>query len=45
LIPITDVVWSPDGRRVLFGLQAARSMTWIIESVLPPAGPPARVPR
>jgi Tol biopolymer transport system component len=42
LVPITDVVWSPDGRRVLFGLQAFRNMTWIIESVLPSAGSTTR---
>jgi dipeptidyl aminopeptidase/acylaminoacyl peptidase len=45
LVPITDVVWAPDGRRVFFGLQAFRATSWIIESVLPRAGSPAHSAR
>jgi Tol biopolymer transport system component len=45
LVPITDAVWSPDGGRIFFGLQAFRLTDWIIESVVPPAGSTSRVTR
>jgi Tol biopolymer transport system component len=40
-----DVVWSIDGRRLVFGLSANRAVDSIIESVVPTAGSPARAPR
>ena len=40
---ITDIVWSPDGARLMFGLTESRNAMSIIESVLPtPAGSQSR---